>query len=68
MECVPEEQAVDDNFSKDIFLSDEAHFTLGEHVNKQNDRIWDSENSQVMEERSLHPEKVTVFAFFGPKL
>ena len=43
------------------FLSDEAHFKLGGYINKHNHCIWDSENLQVIEERSLHPEKVTVW-------
>ena len=37
------------------------HFTLGEYVNKQNCRIWGPENSQIIEERPLHPEKVNVW-------
>ena len=48
------------NFSNKIFCH-EAHFTRGEYVNKQNCHVWDSENSQVIEERPLHPEKVTVW-------
>ena len=44
-----------------IFFSDEAYFTLGGYANKQNCRIWSSENSQVIEERPLHTEKVTVW-------
>ena len=39
----------------------DARFTFGEYVNKQNCRIRGSENSQVVEGRSLHPEKVTVW-------
>ena len=50
--------AVDDNFSNKIFFSDEAHLTLEGYVNKQNCRIWGSENAQVIEERPLHREKV----------
>ena len=48
---------MDANCSNKIFFSDEVHFTLGKYVNKQNCRIWGSENRQVVEERSLHPEK-----------
>ena len=50
------------NFSNKIFFSDEALLhSVGMFVNKQNCRIWDSENTQVIEERPLHPEKVTVW-------
>ena len=42
-------------------FSDEAHFSLGGYLNKQNCRIWDSENPQVIEERPLHPGNVTVW-------
>ena len=52
---------MDGNFSNTFFFSDEAHFTLGGFVNKQNCRIWGSENPQVVEERPLQPEKVTVW-------
>ena len=52
---------MDGNFSNEIFISDEAHFTLGGYLNKQNCQILGSENPQVTEERPLHPEKVTVW-------
>jgi len=64
VEWVLEQQAVDGDFSNKIFFSDEAHFSLGGYVNKQNCRIWGSENPQVIEERPLHPEKVTVWCAF----
>ena len=32
---------------KKIIFSDEAHFNLGGYVNKQNCRIWGTENPQV---------------------
>ena len=52
---------MDGNFSNKIFFSDEVHFTPGEYVNKQKCRICVSKNIQVIEERPLHPEKVTVW-------
>ena len=51
--------SVDGNFSNKIFFSDEIDFTIGGYVNKQNCRIWGSENPQVIEERPLHTEKAT---------
>ena len=57
VEWVLEQQAEDG----EIFFSVEAHFSLGGYVNKQNCRIWGSENPQVIEERPLHPGKVTVW-------
>ena len=53
---------MDGNFSNNIFFSGEAHFRFGGYVNTQNCRIWGSENSQVIEERSLYPEKVPVWS------
>ena len=63
-----EQQAVEGNFEYKMVFSDEAHFTLGDYANKQNCRIWDFENAQVIRERPLHPEKVTVCCAFCPKV
>ena len=59
---------MDGNFSNKIFFSDEAHFTFCEYVNKQNYRIWGSENLQIIEERPLHSEKSLFGALFFPKV
>ena len=61
IEWVLEQQALDGNFSNKICFSDEAHFTLGGYVNKQNCHVWGSENPQVIEKMPLHLEKVTVW-------
>ena len=61
VEWVIEQQAVGRNFSNKIFFSDEAHFPLVWYVNRQNCHIEGSENPQVIEEKPLHPEKVTVW-------
>ena len=38
-------------------------------LNKQNCHIWGFENPQVIKERPLHPEKISVFdALFRPKV
>ena len=42
-------------------FSSAINFTLDGYVNKQNCRIWGSENPQVIEERPLHLKKVTVW-------
>ena len=44
-------------FSNEIFLCDEVHFTLGGYVNKKHCRTWGSENSQVIEERPIESRK-----------
>ncbi|CAH2099714.1 unnamed protein product [Euphydryas editha] len=60
---VLEQQRLNDDFSHRIFFSDEAHIMLGGYVNKQNCRIWGSENPKVTVERPLHPQKITVWCF-----
>ena len=50
---------MDGNFLKKFFLGDEVNFTLGGYVNKQNCRIWVSENPPLIEERTLHLQKLT---------
>lgn len=51
------------NFHKIIF-SDEAHFHLDGYVNKQNCRIWATENPRAIQEASHHPRRVTVWCAF----
>lgn len=48
-------------FAEKIIFSDEAHFHLNGYVNKQNCRIWASENPRVIVEKPLHPTRVTVW-------
>ena len=50
-----------------IIFSDEAHFDLGGYVNKQNYRIWGTENSYAYIEKPTHPKRVTVWCEFRPK-
>ena len=47
-----------------IIFSDEAHFHLGGYVNKQNCRIWGSEQPHANVERPMHPPRVTVWCGF----
>lgn len=45
-----------------IWFSDEAHFTLDGHVNKQNMRFWGTSKPDFYAERPLHSSKITVWA------
>ena len=47
-------------FHRKIILSDEAHFHLGGYVNKQNCRLWGSENQKMIIEKPLYPQCITV--------
>ena len=49
------------DFSQKIIFSDEAHFEIGGHVNKQNCRIWCEENPRIIHEKPLYPKRVTVW-------
>jgi hypothetical protein len=51
-------------FLSKIILSDEAHFHLSGFVNKQNCRIWGSENPRIIVEKPLYPQRVTVWCGF----
>ncbi|GBL70488.1 hypothetical protein AVEN_217785-1 [Araneus ventricosus] len=44
-----------------LWRSDEAHFHLNGYVNRQNWRIWGTENSHFAIEKSLYPRPVTVW-------
>ena len=62
------QHAVDGNFSNKLLSSDEANFTLDRYGNKQNCRIWVSENPQVIQEILLDPEKLLLGPLLGPKV
>ena len=49
---------------KSFFFSNEAHFDLSGYVNKQNCRIWGTENPHVYIENPTHPKRVTVWLKF----
>ena len=53
-----EQQAVNGNFSNKIFFTFLSRWIF----NKLNCRIWGFEDPQVIEERPLHPEEVTVWS------
>ncbi|CAK1581247.1 unnamed protein product [Parnassius mnemosyne] len=48
-------------FSEKIIFSDEGNFHLSGYVNKQNCRIWSSENPKAIIEKPLHAQRVTVW-------
>ena len=50
---------------KKIIFSDEAHFDLCGNVNKQNCRIWGTENPHAYIEKPVHPKRVTVWGFWS---
>ena len=45
-------------------FSDEAHFDFGGFVNKQNSRIWGTENPHAYIEKPTYPKRVTVWCGF----
>ena len=47
-----------------IIFSDEAHVDLGGYVNKQNCRIWGTENLYAYIEKPTHPKRVSVWCRF----
>lgn len=49
------------DFYRQMIMSDEAHFDMNGFVNKQNCRIWALENPRVIHQRPLHPRRVTVW-------
>ena len=53
--------------AKKIISSNEAHFDLGGYVNKQNCRIWGTENSYAYIEKPTHPKRVIVWCGFWSK-
>ena len=53
---------MDAGFSSKII--DEAHFHLDGFINRQNCRVWGSENPRVINEKQMHPQGVTVWCGF----
>ena len=52
------------DFHSKTVTSDEARFHLGGYVNMQNCRIRNSENSKMIIEKPLYPQRVTVQCSF----
>ena len=58
----------DEDFDKKINFSDEAHFDLSWYVNKQNCRIWSTENPRTHTLKTWRPQNESLFAAnFGPE-
>ena len=57
----------DADFGKKITFSDEAHFDLVRYVNKQNCRIWGTENLHAYIEKPTHSKRVTAWCGFWSK-
>ena len=51
-------------WAKKIIFSDEARLDLGGYVNKQNCRIWGTENPLTYIEKQTHTKRVTVWCGF----
>ena len=68
VQCSKDRLVEDGHFYRKIIFSDEAHFHIGGYVNKQNCRIWGSENPNVIIEKSMYPQRVTVWCggIIGP--
>lgn len=64
VEWIIDRQNRDADFSNKIIFSDEAHFHLDGFVNRQNCRIWGSENPHVIVQKQMHPQRVTVWCGF----
>ena len=54
-----ESDEIDEN---KIVFPDEAHFWLNAYVNKQNYRFWGTADPNISISKTLHPEKVAVWA------
>ena len=48
--------------AKKIIFSDEAHFDLGGHLNKQNCPMWSTENPHAYIEKPTHSKRVTFWS------
>ena len=51
----------DEHFTSQLIMSDDAHFHISGHVNKQNSRFWANENPKIIHEEPFHDHKVTVW-------
>lgn len=57
---IMKQQKVDADFPNKILFSNEAYFHLYGFGYRQNVCLWSSKNSQVMVEKQMHRQAVTV--------
>ena len=57
-----------DFVKKKIMFSDEAHFDLGGYVNKENCRIWRTENPHAYIKKPKHPKGFVYASLSGPAI
>ena len=55
-------------WQKKIIFSDEAHFDLGGYLNKQNCRLWGTENPHAYIKNPTHPKRVSVWFGFWSRV
>ena len=55
-------------WQKKIIVSDEADVDLGGYINKQNCRVWDTENPQAYIEKPTHQKRATVWCGFWSRI
>lgn len=65
LDLVNDEQQPD--ILNDIWFSDEAHFYLTGYCNKQNQRMWSTENPHSLNESPLFPKRITIWAALSSK-
>lgn len=53
--------ATQNDFLNNLLMTDEAHFHLSGYVNKQNCRLWGTENPRAIHQHQSHPIRCTVW-------
>jgi len=56
-----QELCFENEFIHKLIMCDGAHFHLNGHVNKENCRIWGTQNPKIIVERQMHPLRYTVW-------
>lgn len=61
VEWIMKQQKINTDFPNKILFSDEAYFHRDGLVNRRNCHIWSLVNPQVIVEKQVHPQHVTVW-------